>query len=405
MVMKKPSEEPELKRRKILIHMEPSITETNPMRIWTVADDLALLTAVAHVQCIRFIHNSLTFSRKFTFSDVEERYCQLMFDEEISKSAKVRLDAMPHRLKAQIEARTPFTRNEERTLMELAENQLKNARKERQDVENHTVLTILHFKKILDGNRQSFHKSRTPQVLSDHYRRIKGYRSEQGNNYNWQALEALTDGNTMDFDINAPLQAARSRYAAISRRPALSGILNRFKTSGSVPDNAIAMINGQFLQYAMTGKSVTMGRASLNEKIDIDLSKEGPATKVSRQQAVICHVADDKFTIQNVGQRIMYVDSKPLPQMVTTSLKNGSIIEIVSLRLVFSIPVPRILHPITRQCALQHKKVQQEQQRSLYGTPQGPPPPPKKPRGKVAGGPPGIVQKVVRRVDSGGSDF
>lgn len=37
--------------------------------------------------------------------------------------------------------------------MELAENQLKNARKERQDVENHTVLTILHFKKILDGNR------------------------------------------------------------------------------------------------------------------------------------------------------------------------------------------------------------------------------------------------------------
>ncbi|EFO83777.1 hypothetical protein CRE_14219 [Caenorhabditis remanei] len=393
-------------------HREPSITESDPMKIWTASDDLSLITAVSHVSCLRFIHNSLPFSRKFSYSDLEERFCQLMYDEKLSELARKRISGMTERQRLHIESRTPFTRNEERCLMDSAEKRLKSQRNDKNDPDNHTILTIDHFKTILDDNRSTFHQSRTPQVLSDHFRRIKGYRdtSKESEKNSYEALESNKEVLQVDFDINVPMQSCRARYYAIARRPAFRGIQSRFQTSATVPDNAIAIIHGQFLQYAMTGKMVVMGRASMYDKVDIDLSKEGPAAKVSRQQAVICNVADGEFSIENIGQRPMYVDSKPLPQMVSTSLKHGSIIEIASLRLIFSIPVPRVLHPLTRQIAFQQRRTQQEKnnqnyQRSSPGGLGGPSSSTsKKPRPKpnpAGGSSTTTVHKSIRKTDFG----
>lgn len=80
------------------------------------------------------------------------------------------------------------------------------------------------------------------------------------------------------------------------------------------------MINGQFLQYAMTGKSVTMGRASLNEKIDIDLSKEGPATKVleGRRQLWKFGFFSEKF--ENLG--VFYPGNSKLEKIGIFRVKN-----------------------------------------------------------------------------------
>ncbi|EGT31425.1 hypothetical protein CAEBREN_19790 [Caenorhabditis brenneri] len=355
---------------------EPSLTETDPMKIWTAADDYALIVAISHVSCLKFIHNSMPFSRKFTRAELEERYSQLMYDEKMSEQAKGRIALMKSREKICIESRTPFSREEEKCLMEAAELVLKSQKGERYDPDNHTVLQIEHFKQILKDNRTSFHKSRNPQVLSDHFRRIKSYREPKNSPYTYEAFENPTNGWVMDFDLMRPLQECRTRYHAIAKRPALRGIQSRFQTSSTVPDNAVAMIHGRFLQYAMTGSVVIMGRSSINERVDIDLSKEGPAAKVSRQQAVISHDSEHNFTIQNIGQRAIYVDSKPLPQMVATSLRHGSVIEVASIRLNFHIPVPRVLHPLTMKVAMQHRKAQAEkQQKQMLSLQRGGPPP------------------------------
>ncbi|PIC54889.1 hypothetical protein B9Z55_003957 [Caenorhabditis nigoni] len=437
-------------------HREPSQTESDPMKIWTASDDVALIASVAHVSCLRFVHNSYPFSRNFSYSDIEERFCQLMYDEKLSAMAKKRIDQMPVRQRLHIESRIPFTREEERRLMDLADKVWKPNRKEKSDSENHTVLTIEHFKKILEENRSifhisrtpqvlsdhfrrnklygnlissairaltervllvsllnlkivqylidfhhyrslhlflidncssnvfrpPFHQSRTPQVLSDHYRRIKGYRdiSTASEKYNYESLDFPSDGICMDIDIHIPLQSSRARHHAIARYPLLRSIQSKFQTSAAISDNAVAIIHGKFLQYAMTGKTAIMGRASSYDKVDIDLSKEGPAAKVSRQQALISHLGEDEFSIQNIGQRPIYVDSKPLPQMVSTSLKHGSIIKVASLRLTFSIPVPRDLHPLTLLVAKQARRPQPQQpinQQRGVGLPL-----PKKPRVK-----------------------
>ncbi|CAP28494.1 Protein CBG08716 [Caenorhabditis briggsae] len=363
-------------------HREPSQTESDPMKIWTASDDVALIASVAHVSCLRFVHNSFPFSRNFSYSDIEERFCQLMYDEKLSAMAKKRIDQMPVRQRLHIESRIPFTREEERRLMDLADKVWKPNRKEKSDPENHTVLTIEHFKKILEENRPPFHQSRTAQVLSDHYRRIKGYRdiSTASEKYNYESLDFPSDGICMDIDIHIPLQSSRARHHAIARYPLLRSIQSKFQTSAAISDNAVAIIHGKFLQYAMTGKTAIMGRASSYDKVDIDLSKEGPAAKVSRQQALISHLGEDEFSIQNIGQRPIYVDSKPLPQMVSTSLKHGSIIKVASLRLTFSIPVPRDLHPLTLLVAKQARRPQPQQpinQQRGVGLPL-----PKKPRVK-----------------------
>uniref|UniRef100_A0A1I7TBK4 FHA domain-containing protein n=1 Tax=Caenorhabditis tropicalis TaxID=1561998 RepID=A0A1I7TBK4_9PELO len=404
-------EEVPIQTRRVKEERGISLTESDPMKIWTAADDYSLIVAVSHVSCLQFIHNSLPFTRKFTKADLEERYCQLQYDDKLSAEAQARISKMTALQRIHIESRTPFSRDEEKCLMENAEKILKGHNGDEAD-KNHTSLRFEHFKMILEQNRNTFHPSRNPQVISDHFRRIKSYRERINLPYTFKTFENPTNGYVMDFDLMRPLQECRSRYNAISRYPSLRGVLSQFQTNATVPDNALAMIHGRFLQFAMTGAMVVMGRSSMNDQVDIDLSKEGPAAKVSRQQALISHIHDDKFKIKNIGQRVMFVDSKPLPQMVSTSLRHGSIIEVASIRLTFSIPVPRELHPLTREIALQHKKAlaeKQKKQQMAYQRPtssSGPPaigqkkPPRVKPSPGSQGVPPFMLgQKIIRKPD------
>lgn len=76
---------------------------------------------------------------------------------------------------------------------------------------------------------------------------------------------------------------------------------------------------------------VTLGRSTADHSVDIDLSLEGPAWKVSRRQACIRMRNNGDFFIANEGKRPIYVDGRPIIASNKYKLNHNSIIEVRSV--------------------------------------------------------------------------
>lgn len=71
-----------------------------------------------------------------------------------------------------------------------------------------------------------------------------------------------------------------------------------------------------------------MGRSTRDHAIDVDLSLEGPAAKVSRKQATIRLRNSGDFFMSSEGKRPIFVDGRPVLQGNKVKLNHNSIIEV-----------------------------------------------------------------------------
>ena len=73
---------------------------------------------------------------------------------------------------------------------------------------------------------------------------------------------------------------------------------------------------------------ITLGRATKDNPIDVDLSLEGPAWKISRRQGVIKLRNNGDFFVANEGRRPIYIDGKPVLNGNKQKLNNNSVVEV-----------------------------------------------------------------------------
>lgn len=73
---------------------------------------------------------------------------------------------------------------------------------------------------------------------------------------------------------------------------------------------------------------VTFGRTTAGGTVDIDLSLEGPAWKISRRQGVLKLRASGEFLISNEGRRPFFVDGKPVLAGSRSKLSNNCVLEV-----------------------------------------------------------------------------
>ena len=76
---------------------------------------------------------------------------------------------------------------------------------------------------------------------------------------------------------------------------------------------------------------ITLGRATKDNPIDVDLSLEGPAWKISRRQGVIKLRHNADFFIANEGKRPIYIEGKPLMTGNKQRLNNNSVVEVIKI--------------------------------------------------------------------------
>lgn len=73
---------------------------------------------------------------------------------------------------------------------------------------------------------------------------------------------------------------------------------------------------------------ITLGRATKDNQIDVDLSLEGPAWKISRRQGIIKLRSNGDFFLANEGKRPFYVDGKAILAGNKQKLNNNSVVEV-----------------------------------------------------------------------------
>ncbi|XP_061217733.1 microspherule protein 1 isoform X3 [Neopsephotus bourkii] len=295
---------------------------TKDLGRWKPADDLLLINAVLQTNDLSAVHLGVKFSCRFTLREVQERWlaCQAM--------RQLHPEAI-----AAIQSKVLFSKAEELLLSRVGSD-------------------------LLHKHPDVFYPSRTAKALQLHWQLMKQYYLLEDQTVqplpkgdqvlNFSDAEDMVDDNKLkdvrDEVLEHELTVADRRQKREIRQ--LEQELHKWQvlvdsiTGMSSPDfdsQTLAVLRGRMVRYLMRSREITLGRATKDNQIDVDLALEGPAWKISRKQGVIKLKNNGDFFIANEGRRPIYIDGRPVLGGSKWKLNNNSVVEIASLRFVFLI--------------------------------------------------------------------
>uniref|UniRef100_A0A3P9L7E2 Microspherule protein 1 n=1 Tax=Oryzias latipes TaxID=8090 RepID=A0A3P9L7E2_ORYLA len=337
MVLNPPPMAKRVKKSKQPLHV------TKDLGRWKPTDDLLLINAVLQTTDLSSVHLGVKFSCRFTLLEIKERWYALLYDPVISKLAWQAMRQLHPEAIAAIQSKALFSQSEQALLAKIGST-------------SQPKLEV--FQDLLNKHPAVFHPYRTPKSLLVHWQLLKQYyllddQSVQPLPKGDQVLN-FSDAEQMVDDVK--LKESRDEVLEhelmISDRHQKKEIrqleqeLPRWQvlvdsiTGMSMPDfdnQTLAALRGRMVRYLMRSREITLGRATKDKQVDVDLSLEGPAWKISRKQGIIKLKNNGDFFIANEGRRPIYIDGRPVLSGNKWKLNNNSVVEIASLRFVFLI--------------------------------------------------------------------
>ncbi|XP_015120989.1 microspherule protein 1 isoform X2 [Diachasma alloeum] len=310
---------------------------------WKPTDDLALITGVEQTNDLKIVHKGTKFSCHFTLQEVQHRWHALLYDSDVSKLAVQAMRNLHPEVIASVQSRALFSKAEEYLL---------------ETVKLIPEPTLEVFRKLLETNPQTFHSARTAKVLMYHWQLMKHYQllpdqsvqllPSHDNVGNFSDTEdmindkELADQKKDLFNIEMAIADRHNKRKIRVLENELSRWLVRVDNlTGAIPpdfDNqTLAILKGKLVKYCMKSEEITIGRSTKDHSVDVDLTLEGPARKVSRRQATIRMRSNGDFFLCSEGKRPVFVDGRPILAGNKFKLKNNSIIEVASFQCVFLI--------------------------------------------------------------------
>nr|DBA32939.1 TPA: hypothetical protein GDO54_000683 [Pyxicephalus adspersus] len=263
---------------------------TKDLGRWKPADDLLLINTVLQTNDLQAVHLGVKFSCRFTLSEIQERWYALLYDPVISKLACQAIRQLHPEAIAAIQSKVLFSKAEEQLLSTVSSS---------------SQPTLETFQDLLTKHPDVFYMSRTAKSLQVHWQLMKQYylledqtvqplpKGDQVLNFS-DAEDMLDDTklrDTRDEVLEHELTVADRRQKREIRQ--LEQELHRWQvlvdsiTGMSSPDfdtQTLAVLRGRMVRYLMRSREITLGRATKDNQIDVDLSLEGPAWKISRKQ-------------------------------------------------------------------------------------------------------------------------
>ncbi|KAH7656938.1 Microspherule protein N-terminal domain-containing protein [Dioscorea alata] len=135
-------------------------------------------------------------------------------------------------------------------------------------------------------------------------------------------------------------QCAQTKKAIVRLEQGAHSYIQRAMSS----HKAFAVLYGRHLKHYIKSPKVSLGRATEDMKVDIDLSREGRSKKISRRQAIIKMEKDGSFFLTNVGKGSIFINSKEVPAEKRTKLTSGCLIEIRGMRFIFEVNQNSVQH-------------------------------------------------------------
>ncbi|CAA7401099.1 unnamed protein product [Spirodela intermedia] len=100
---------------------------------------------------------------------------------------------------------------------------------------------------------------------------------------------------------------------------------------------ALAVFYGRRLKHYIKKPEVSLGRATDDVHVDIDLKREGPANKISRRQAIIKLDEHGSFYLKNTGKFPIVINGKEVPSGKQLNLSSGCLIEMRGMKFIFEV--------------------------------------------------------------------
>ncbi|XP_031551329.1 microspherule protein 1-like [Actinia tenebrosa] len=315
---------------------------------WRPTDDLALITAIQQTNDLTAVYLGVKFSARFTLKDIQERWYALLYDPVVSRLATLAMKQLPADVVTAAQNNALWNKEEESLLANIPSS---------------SPSSLEIFQDQLDKHPSTFHPCRTVVSLRNHWLLMRQYQllSDQSvptgeNALNFSDVEEQINDSELlepkDDSLEQELSIADRRQKREIRKleeeiPKWQVIVDEFcvpnksATSGvssnEFDSQTLAVLRGRLVRYLMRSREIAVGRSTADNQVDVDLSLEGPAWKVSRKQATIRLKSDGEYYVVNEGRRPLLIDGKPITLGTKARLHHNSTFEICGLRFVFLI--------------------------------------------------------------------
>ncbi|CAH0592275.1 unnamed protein product [Chrysodeixis includens] len=329
-------------RRKARRKGQLSHLSTKDLGRWKPTDDLALILGVQQTNDLRVVHRGVKFTCRFTVNELQARWYALLYNAEVSRVAVAAMRNLHPDLVSAVQQQALYSTAEEELLGTLSSAHAQ---------------PIERFQELLEQNPHVFYQSRTPKSLMAHYQLLKHYHllpdqtvqplpknsADRVLTFS-DAEETINDAELTDYHedgIDAEMQIAdrvdKKNIRLLETSLTRWQVLVQSLAGGNVEldKNTLAVLRGRLVRFLMRSREIAVGRSTRDNPIDVDLTLEGPATKVSRKQATIRLRNSGDFFMTAEGKRPIFVDGRPVLQGNKVKLNHNTIIEIAGLRFVF----------------------------------------------------------------------
>lgn len=322
-----------LKKKKNIKHGASSVKDLGR---WKPTDDLALIIGIQQTNDIKTVHRGVKFSCKFTVQELSNRWYSLLFDVGISRIAVGAMRNLHPEMISAVQGKALFSKAEEEILATVKST----------DTPNDET-----FQELLKRNSTIFYHARTPKVLKIHWELMKQYSlladqtippmtSPDGFPSFSDYEETMIDNELMaehkdeTLDIELALADRKNKKEIrtieneLSRWSVLLDNVTGIGISPEFDSQTLAILRGRAVRYLMRSREITFGRNTADFVVDVNLSLEGAAHKVSRKQGTIKLRNNGDFFIVNEGKRSIFVDGAPIIKGGRTKLNNNNVIEV-----------------------------------------------------------------------------
>ncbi|EDW85835.1 uncharacterized protein Dwil_GK22928 [Drosophila willistoni] len=329
----------QVQRPKVKTHRRRPVGPKAPKDLgrWKPIDDLALIIGVQQTSDLQTVHLGVKFSSKFTLQELQHRWYALLYDPTVSRIAVSAIRNLHPESVQSVQRKALFSDQEEELLGTIKSTE---------------TPSVEQFQELLNLNASVFYPARTGKSLQKHWLLLKQYSllpDQSVNPLNGTEPLSFSDAEEQinDEDLQEPYDEAleeelirndrriKREIRLLENELSRWGVLVGTAATSNFDTQTLACLCGRNVRYLMRSKEISFGRDSKDFAVDVDLSLEGPAAKISRRQGTIKLRSNGDFFIANEGKRAILIDGSPLLSGNKKRLANNCTVEICGLRFTF----------------------------------------------------------------------